>query len=1433
MVYNLIKLYGENTLQSSYADTVGITTFDSTNQNGFLSYLPDAISPVVTEEINGQFDLEMQYPVTGEGYEYLQVKRIVACKPNPHDSIQGFRIYKISKPINGIVDVSAYHISYDLNGYVLNPFTVTNKTPDQVIKAFKTNSSTTCPFTFSSDINKTVSKFAVSKPITIREMLGGELSNELSLVQTTGGEFVFDNLSVALKSARGSDNGVVISYGKNLTDFTYDEDTSGFYSGVYPFWVTTEKSDEDSSVTPVTPSVSNSQSFEATAQYGNMNLVLTVSKGSTSGSNTTLNWALSFRIVVAGGYNFNYQNSCSVSINGTQVFSSGNVKAININGMSAGQTVSLASGTTTVPSSKETVGVSAQFIQRQDLRGTWKISGTYAMSGGTEVVTNVTSNDVYHLVTLSGTKTMDYDGDFKYQRYYPLDLSKEIEAGKDANNKPVYPTPAQLKTAAEKYIAENDLTISNESLEVSFVDLDQSSDYANYKGLETVSLGDLVTVQYSLYGISKTKECVKTEYDVMSGQYTSITLGELTETLASTIQNGNSTATRLTMDSRILANSVNANFNNIQALNASFDTVTAEVVNVTGRLTAAEANIGTLSADYGEFKSLTTSNFTAVNASITNLSTVYATISALSATNASITNLSTVYATISALSATNASITNLSTVYATISALSATNASITNLSTVYATISALSATNASITNLSTVYATISALSATNASIATLSAGKADIDFANVTWADIDGAFIDSLDANYANIDFANVGVANVAELFATSGIIDNLVVQDGHLTGELQFVTLNGDLIEVGTLVADKIVFLGEDGLYYQLNTNGETVGASQTVYNSLNGSVITAQSVTADKIYVSDLYAFNATIAGLELEQGSIHTVNKDSVLNTTTGVYIGPTSMAIGDASNFLIYNNGQLSISGAVTATSLTLGSGVTLAASNITGLSTVATSGDFDDLTNKPMIPSLTGYIYVDGTIGTTPAEGATGFVVDKDGSLQASNALIYGTIYASAGKIAGWNIGSNNIQKLTSNWSTVTGSDKAYRVDLFAPDTPDPANNRAFSVTERTYNSSTSTRVNEYPFAVYYDGSLVATKATINGTITADDGKIGNWTITATQLYNNTADVDTTDAIQRGALINAPLAPTDTNSAFAVRYRTWTGSAYSSWTYPFIVRYNGNVEASYIIAKGGYIGGTTGWVITTGKIYKGTAGAASGIVLDATAGTTATVAGASHANLMITAGTNFGVDKNGNLYATNVSISGVITATGGTFGASNGARLQISGTNINILDTSGTARGYISAGTGYIVIHGTSGVQLDGVLVNENTYSQSASGGRSVLVTSGGTFGTSASSKRYKKDIVPTGDKYFDCLLSIEPVTFKYTNVKPGEEWYNEDIPGFIAEDVADKYPIGVFYNESGLVEDWNDRLILVGTLALLQKLYKRVDELERKIAAYD
>ena len=217
------------------------------------------------------------------------------------------------------------------------------------------------------------------------------------------------------------------------------------------------------------------------------------------------------------------------------------------------------------------------------------------------------------------------------------------------------------------------------------------------------------------------------------------------------------------------------------------------------------------------------------------------------------------------------------------------------------------------------YATITELDTLDADINMLEANYADFKNTTTNTLTAHTASINSLEANklsasdiegkYANIDFSNIGKAAMQYFYSKSGLIQNVIIGDSTITGQLVGVTISGDLIEDNTVVAEKLVTKGTDGLYYKLNTDGIKNEAEQTDYNSLNGSVIKAKSITATKISVDDLVAFDATIGGFNIIDSAIYSGVKSSVDNTTSGLYMDKNGqMALGDASSFVKYYKDQ---------------------------------------------------------------------------------------------------------------------------------------------------------------------------------------------------------------------------------------------------------------------------------------------------------------------------------------------------------------------------------------------------------------------------------------------------------------------------------------------------------------------------------------------
>ena len=199
------------------------------NHNG-IGILSACVSCEVTEEANGIFELAMQYPMDGIHYDYISDRAIIKAKADQFREPQLFRVYAISKPMNGIVTVLAEHVSYDLSGIPVKPFSAS--TASSALTGLKENAVVDCPFDFWTD-KTTSANFKVETPTSIRSRLGGVAG---SILDVYGGEYEFDNYTVKLHSSRGKNRGVSIRYGKNLTDIQQDQNCSNVATGVYPYW---------------------------------------------------------------------------------------------------------------------------------------------------------------------------------------------------------------------------------------------------------------------------------------------------------------------------------------------------------------------------------------------------------------------------------------------------------------------------------------------------------------------------------------------------------------------------------------------------------------------------------------------------------------------------------------------------------------------------------------------------------------------------------------------------------------------------------------------------------------------------------------------------------------------------------------------------------------------------------------------------------------------------------------------------------------------------------------------------------------------------------------------------------------------------------------------------------------------------------------------
>lgn len=331
-----------------------------------LGGLSDTISCKVTEERNGEYTLEMVYPLSGAHFDELVNGNIICAKLDDTRGTQAFRICQITRPINGQVTVYAQHISYQLSMIPCAPFTASSA--NAALAGLKANAAESCPFTFTTD-KATVATYKQTAPASIRSRLGGVQG---SILDCYGGEYEFDNYTVHLWAARGRNRGVVLRYGKNITDLSQEASIADTVTGVYPYY------QDENSYVELPEKVISAQSAE----------------------------------------------------------------------------------------------------------------------------------------------------NFPYPRTIALDLTDQFEE---------VPTVAQLRTAAQNYIAQEGIGVPRVNVKVSFIPLADTLEYEDRAALETVSLCDTITVKYEKLGVDATAKVIKTVWDVLAERYESIEVGDARNSLATTI----------------------------------------------------------------------------------------------------------------------------------------------------------------------------------------------------------------------------------------------------------------------------------------------------------------------------------------------------------------------------------------------------------------------------------------------------------------------------------------------------------------------------------------------------------------------------------------------------------------------------------------------------------------------------------------------------------------------------------------------------------------------------------------------------------------------------------------------------------------------------------------------------------------------------------
>ena len=572
-----------------------------------LGLLKDARSCYVGETINDSFELELVYPKTGALFSQIKLNRIIFTKPNPYSEPQPFRIYSISKPINGVITVKAVHISYDMNGLVVAP--VSGTSAKQTLDKIQNGSLTKHNFKLYTDLVSTKS-FTTNNYYNMRALL---LGSEDSVLEKYKGEISFDKFNVYINERRGSNKGAQVRYAKNMKDINHEINYERLYNGVYPFY-----------------HQETTETVATTSTDGFKQVYIVGSKPFQDG------WL---------SYNADGDPYHPVDESPVQIASDGDyfgkVYTWNATTQRYGERiynemvnlvecVTGAIGITDKPnwiyidvSALPTVVVRANesgyFKLVTDTEWTYRAKGEVVYQGSitnigeslmlyySEVIPTVTeakestTTSVTHVELKDKIIYLDTPAakDMKFDRILCLDLTSEFDETPDED---------KLKLKAEEYIEKNKIGQYKYETTVSFIDLANTTEGTTCEKMESIELGDTVKVVYEGLGIDIELRVITTKYNAILDRYDSIELGEKPDKLsANSVQTGDNVSslindvgyTDITTVNKLIAKTITADL--IQAKNAKLSKAQIEElqtarIKITGMIEATQFELDKLVA---------------------------------------------------------------------------------------------------------------------------------------------------------------------------------------------------------------------------------------------------------------------------------------------------------------------------------------------------------------------------------------------------------------------------------------------------------------------------------------------------------------------------------------------------------------------------------------------------------------------------------------------------------------------------------------------------------------------------------------------------------------------------------------------------------------------------------------------------------------------
>lgn len=549
-----------------------------------LGVLSEISSPLVKRELNGEYEFSFTYPVTGRHFNELKPRAIVVTKPSANENPQGFRIYKTTKPINGQITVNCQHISYDQSGIFTIPFATPVSesgsslySSDDMISSLIGAASKISPdseFAKTGRITVEGGKVLVNQqfysddPKSLRSLIGADDGSILSIL---GGDVVFDNFKTTFyPKGYGNKTGFSIRYGKNMTEYSEEEDESGAYSRVYPFWKpknSTSTSSSNLDNYKINPAYSAGANISGSS---NTDSVLS-SPGKTFTATVDLS-QYAGQDIPFKSYLIDFMKNGGHLDTNTILESPDKTERYIYNGKGA-----LIDPNESTQETAETTDETNYL----DLDGYSRIAGTKATIEGEEYVSlfadgrivvadqeNI-DNPYFKTMTLDLSDAFENKGLLTYDsidnfpkpseitktqakcifadssksRKYLYDPFKD-SGTKDKDGHVIYGAYIDYSGTPDKnalyletywYIVENDIAKPKVTFTLSYVELYRNKDASALSVLEQVNLGDTIKIKMNLYNTDVDVKCTGMSYNPVSKRVESITVGTPKKDLASTI----------------------------------------------------------------------------------------------------------------------------------------------------------------------------------------------------------------------------------------------------------------------------------------------------------------------------------------------------------------------------------------------------------------------------------------------------------------------------------------------------------------------------------------------------------------------------------------------------------------------------------------------------------------------------------------------------------------------------------------------------------------------------------------------------------------------------------------------------------------------------------------------------------------------------------